>query len=131
MKNEHRETQADWRELLEHVKSEGKRELRVQRYKGLGEMNAEQLGETTMNSEKRTLLKVRLEDVVRDRRDLLHADGRGRGEPAQVHRRERAGREESGRVETGGDKINSRLSYSVFSNRKLPDPESALKLGQK
>ena len=37
---------------------------RSSRYKGLGEMNAEQLADTTMNPEKRTLLVVRLEDVV-------------------------------------------------------------------
>ena len=51
------ETRAGWRELLEHVKSEGTREVTIQRYKGLGEMNAEQLWETTMNAETRTLLQ--------------------------------------------------------------------------
>ena len=64
VKNEHREAQPNWGELLEHVKNEGKKDASVQRYKGLGEMNAEQLAETTMNPEKRTLLQVRLEDAV-------------------------------------------------------------------
>ena len=54
----------DWRTLLESVKKEGMRESSVQRYKGLGEMNAEQLWETTMDSTKRTLLQVRLEDLI-------------------------------------------------------------------
>ena len=49
---------------LEYVKNEGKKDASVQRYKGLGEMNAEQLADTTMNPEKRTLLEVRLEDAV-------------------------------------------------------------------
>ena len=56
--------QANWSELLNYVKNEGKKDASVQRYKGLGEMNAEQLAETTMNPEKRTLLQVRLEDPV-------------------------------------------------------------------
>jgi DNA gyrase subunit B len=55
---------AGWRELLEHVKSEGTREVSIQRYKGLGEMNAEQLWSTTMNAETRTLLKVDLQDIA-------------------------------------------------------------------
>jgi DNA gyrase subunit B len=59
-----RETLGSWRELLAHVKGEGTREVNVQRYKGLGEMNAEQLWETTMNAETRTLLKINLEDLV-------------------------------------------------------------------
>jgi DNA gyrase subunit B len=64
IKDDRRETLPNWRELLAHVKSEGARDVNVQRYKGLGEMNAEQLWETTMDAEKRTLLKVSLEDLV-------------------------------------------------------------------
>ena len=64
VKSEHRDAQANWIELLDYVKNEGKKDASVQRYKGLGEMNAEQLAETTMNPEKRTLLQVRLEDAV-------------------------------------------------------------------
>jgi DNA gyrase subunit B len=64
VKSEHRETQTNWRDLLAFIKNEGKRDSSVQRYKGLGEMNADQLADTTMNPEKRTLLKVRLEDAV-------------------------------------------------------------------
>jgi DNA gyrase subunit B len=64
VKDASRETLAGWRELLAHVKGEGTREVNVQRYKGLGEMNAEQLWETTMNIETRTLLQIKLEDLV-------------------------------------------------------------------
>jgi DNA gyrase subunit B len=49
-------------ELVEHILSEGRRGLSIQRYKGLGEMNAEQLWESTMDPATRTLLQVRLED---------------------------------------------------------------------
>jgi len=64
VKNDHRQAQPNWRELLEYLKNEGKKDASVQRYKGLGEMNSEQLAETTMNPEKRTLLQVRLEDAA-------------------------------------------------------------------
>lgn len=63
-KNDNKDVLNNWRDLLAHVKVEGKRDASVQRYKGLGEMNAEQLADTTMNPEKRTLLEVRLEDLV-------------------------------------------------------------------
>jgi DNA gyrase subunit B len=51
-------------DVREHVLSEGKKGLTIQRYKGLGEMNPEQLWETTLNPATRTLLKVQIEDAV-------------------------------------------------------------------
>jgi DNA gyrase subunit B len=59
-----REVITHWRELLNYIKTEGMRDAQVQRYKGLGEMNAGQLWDTTMNPDKRSLLQVRLEDMV-------------------------------------------------------------------
>ncbi len=64
VKEAHRDKLDNWRDLLGHIKGEGTREVQVQRYKGLGEMNAEQLWSTTMNAETRTLLRVSVEDLV-------------------------------------------------------------------
>ncbi len=54
----------DKKTLLSFFIDEGKKGLSLQRYKGLGEMNPEQLWETTMNPAKRTLLQVKVEDAV-------------------------------------------------------------------
>ncbi len=52
------------RELFDYVLNEGRKDYMVQRYKGLGEMSAEQLWQTTMDPERRTLLSVKLEDIA-------------------------------------------------------------------
>ncbi len=54
----------DRKDLLEHVTNVGKKAFTVQRFKGLGEMNPNQLWETTMDAEQRVLLKVQIEDQV-------------------------------------------------------------------
>jgi DNA gyrase subunit B len=54
----------DRRDLLEHVMTAGKKAFTVQRFKGLGEMNPNQLWETTMDAEQRTLLQVHVEDQL-------------------------------------------------------------------
>ncbi len=51
-------------QLLDSILTSGKKDFTIQRYKGLGEMNPEQLWETTMNAETRTLLQVRIDDAV-------------------------------------------------------------------
>ena len=50
--------------VLAYVLEDAKKDFTITRFKGLGEMNPEQLWETTMNAETRTLLQVKLEDVV-------------------------------------------------------------------
>ena len=54
---------ADWQELLTVVKKESFKGSMLQRYKGLGEMNPEQLWNTTMDPDNRTLIKVTIDDV--------------------------------------------------------------------
>ena len=79
--------------LLDTVFEAGRKGVSLQRYKGLGEMNAEQLWETTLDRESRTLLQVKLGDLSGGRRNLLQADGRRRRTAPRVHPGERPQRQ--------------------------------------
>jgi len=63
-KNDRQKIMTSKEELLDYMVEEGKKGIGIQRYKGLGEMNPDQLWETTMNPAKRTLLQVKIEDAV-------------------------------------------------------------------
>lgn len=52
----------DLRDLLPEIRAAGEKGLQVTRFKGLGEMNAEELRETTLDPENRTLVKVNMKD---------------------------------------------------------------------
>lgn len=52
------------REVIDFLRTNGRKGIEIQRYKGLGEMNADQLWETTMDPTKRTLIKVTLPDMI-------------------------------------------------------------------
>jgi DNA gyrase subunit B len=65
LRTDSEEKQIDsWTGLYEQTMALAKKGMTIQRYKGLGEMNAEQLWQTTMNPETRTLYRVQVEDVL-------------------------------------------------------------------
>ena len=104
-------------ELLEAVNAAGRKGVTFQRYKGLGEMNKDQLWETTLDRDARTLLQVKIRESRRGRRHFRQADGRHRRASPRVHPGQRAERGEFGRVtsrlhETRGQRLR-RLAKAI------------------
>ena len=65
LRGEHRKEVATFKQAVDWIMGEARKGQSIQRYKGLGEMNPDQLWDTTVNPETRRLMQVRIEDAVK------------------------------------------------------------------
>ena len=140
------ETALSFEDLRKKVLDVAREGVPLQRFKGLGEMNPDQLFDTTMDAERRTLQQVTIDDAVGRRPDVLDADGRQGRAPPRVHRGQRPRRDQPGRLDGRACEIDSQaatsspagsrrrcarsyLDYamSVIVGRALPDVRDGLK----
>ena len=99
--------------VLAYVLEDAKKDFTITRFKGLGEMNPDQLWETTMNAETRTLLQVKLEDVVAAETMFTTLMGENVAERPQVHRGKRPGRGQSGYLNFVFDDLSAELENTA------------------
>ena len=116
----------DLRGLPGAIRAAGEKGLQITRFKGLGEMNAEELRETTLDPANRTLMQVRMEDAgsADDLFRILMGDN---VEPRREFiQKARARCEESGCVTTGGwlRRMGSEVSSTDFDHRIYPKEKS-------
>ncbi len=124
-------------EVLAFVLEDAKKDFTITRFKGLGEMNPEQLWATTMNAETRTLLQVKLEDVVEaekifttlmgenveERRKFIEDNALDVAEPRHLSFPQRSANDDLS-IELEDAAGTARLACSDFARRETATPDS-------
>ena len=114
----------DLRALVSTVRKIGEKGMKITRFKGLGEMDAEQLWETTMDPTRRTLLQVQPRGCRRRQRSVHDPDGRRCRTPPRVHRKTRTRGQEPRRLSQSGRwrvRVMSRIRWLAGAKKIVSD----------